>query len=64
MIPALDEARTQSDLVRRDRDGGGYASVPFPAALEAGADDYIRKPIEPARFNARVRAGLRRAGRL
>ena len=29
--------------------------------LEAGADDYVRKPIEPARFVARARAALRRA---
>jgi CheY-like chemotaxis protein len=28
----------------------------------AGADDYIRKPLEPARFVARVKAALRRAG--
>jgi general secretion pathway protein E len=29
--------------------------------LERGADDYIRKPLEPARFIARVRAALRRS---
>jgi type IV pilus assembly protein PilB len=31
--------------------------------MEKGADDYIRKPIDPTRFVARVRAALRRAGR-
>ena len=31
-------------------------------AMNAGADDYIRKPLEPARFVARIRAALRRAG--
>ncbi|MEP7000120.1 MAG: ATPase, T2SS/T4P/T4SS family [bacterium] len=30
--------------------------------LDAGADDYIRKPIDPPRFLARVKAALRRAG--
>jgi type II secretory ATPase GspE/PulE/Tfp pilus assembly ATPase PilB-like protein/CheY-like chemotaxis protein len=29
--------------------------------MEEGADDYIRKPIDPPRFIARVRAALRRA---
>jgi len=29
--------------------------------MEQGADDYIRKPIEPKRFVARVKAALRRA---
>ncbi|HEY2954049.1 MAG TPA: ATPase, T2SS/T4P/T4SS family [Candidatus Eisenbacteria bacterium] len=29
--------------------------------MEAGADDYIRKPIDPARLVARVRGALRRA---
>jgi len=31
-------------------------------AMDAGADDYIRKPLEPARFVARIKAALRRAG--
>jgi CheY-like chemotaxis protein/nucleoside-triphosphatase THEP1 len=30
--------------------------------MEEGADDYIRKPLDPARFVARVKAALRRAG--
>ena len=30
--------------------------------MDEGADDYIRKPLEPARFVARVKAALRRAG--
>jgi DNA-binding response OmpR family regulator len=30
--------------------------------MEEGADDYIRKPLEPARFVARIKAALRRAG--
>jgi type II secretory ATPase GspE/PulE/Tfp pilus assembly ATPase PilB-like protein/ActR/RegA family two-component response regulator len=30
--------------------------------MDEGADDYIRKPIEPARFVARIKAALRRAG--
>jgi DNA-binding response OmpR family regulator len=29
--------------------------------MDEGADDYIRKPLEPARFVARVKAALRRA---
>ncbi|NJD20195.1 MAG: response regulator, partial [Gemmatimonadetes bacterium] len=29
--------------------------------MEEGADDYIRKPIDPPRFLTRVRAALRRA---
>jgi DNA-binding response OmpR family regulator len=29
--------------------------------IELGADDYVRKPFEPARFVARVKAALRRA---
>ncbi len=30
-------------------------------SLESGADDYLRKPIDPQRFLARVRGALRRA---
>jgi type II secretory ATPase GspE/PulE/Tfp pilus assembly ATPase PilB-like protein/ActR/RegA family two-component response regulator len=31
------------------------------AAIERGADDYVRKPLEPPRFIARIKAALRRA---
>jgi len=30
------------------------------ALMDAGADDYIKKPIDPTRFVARVKALLRR----
>lgn len=41
----------------------GTASEEMEALLmDEGADDYIRKPIEPALFVARVKAALRRAG--
>ena len=29
--------------------------------VDEGADDYIRKPLDPVRFVARVKAALRRA---
>jgi two-component system, OmpR family, response regulator ResD len=32
-----------------------------PLLIESGADDYLRKPLDPRRFVARVRAALRRA---
>ncbi|MEO8140659.1 MAG: ATPase, T2SS/T4P/T4SS family, partial [Gemmatimonadota bacterium] len=41
----------------------GAASEELEAQLmEEGADDYIRKPLAPARFVARIKAALRRAG--
>jgi two-component system response regulator MprA len=30
--------------------------------MDAGADDYIRKPLQPERFLSRIRAVLRRRG--
>jgi DNA-binding response OmpR family regulator len=30
--------------------------------LDAGADDYLRKPIDPVRLLARIKATLRRTG--
>ena len=29
--------------------------------MEEGADDYIRKPIDPPRFQSRIKAAVRRA---
>ena len=29
--------------------------------IEMGADDYLRKPLDPGRLQARIRAALRRA---
>ena len=62
------------EVLRRIRSSVSTAGVPVVVltgsegdevevdAMNAGADDYIRKPIEPARFVARVKAALRRAG--
>jgi type II secretory ATPase GspE/PulE/Tfp pilus assembly ATPase PilB-like protein/ActR/RegA family two-component response regulator len=62
------------DVLRRIRGAASTAGVPVVVltgsegdevevdAMNAGADDYIRKPLEPARFVARVKAALRRAG--
>ena len=41
---------------------GSSDSVTEIHMMEQGADDYIRKPIDPPRFVARVKAALRRAG--
>jgi type II secretory ATPase GspE/PulE/Tfp pilus assembly ATPase PilB-like protein/CheY-like chemotaxis protein len=42
--------------------GSDNATVTEAELLDAGADDYLRKPIDPARFTARVKAALRRRG--
>jgi DNA-binding response OmpR family regulator len=34
-----------------------------PELMDEGADDYLRKPIDPARFVSRVKAVLRRSAR-
>jgi DNA-binding response OmpR family regulator len=34
------------------------------AALDAGADDYLLKPVDAARLRAHLRAGARRVARL
>ncbi len=61
------------DLLRKIRSTPRVAGVPVVVltgaseveteveVLELGADDYIRKPIEPKRFGMRVKAALRRA---
>ncbi len=45
-------------IVLTGTDGAGTE----PDLLDAGADDYVRKPLDPVRFAARVRAALRRVG--
>lgn len=61
------------DVLRRLRGAVATAGLPVvvltgsseadeePILIEEGADDYIRKPIDPARFVARIKAALRRA---
>ncbi len=75
MVLDLDMPRLMgADLLRIARSSPRTAGLPIvvltsssnmPSEVELideGADDYILKPIEPARFLARVRAALRRAG--
>ena len=61
------------EVLRRIRSSAATASLPVLVLtgspdpdlevrlMEDGADDYIRKPLEPKRFVARVKAALRRA---
>ena len=63
-----------NELIRRLRSSLRTATLPVVVLtgtdqhdaevrlMDAGADDYIRKPIDPPRFLARVKAALRRAG--
>ena len=69
-MPGLDGA----EVLRRARSGMATAGLPVivvtsdereaseVALLEAGADDYLRKPVDPRLFVTRIRAALRRAG--
>jgi type II secretory ATPase GspE/PulE/Tfp pilus assembly ATPase PilB-like protein/ActR/RegA family two-component response regulator len=64
---------TGLEVLERVRGGAATATLPVivltgasgdeaeVTAIDRGADDYVRKPIEPARFIARVKAALRRA---
>jgi type IV pilus assembly protein PilB len=72
MILDLDMPRvTGLDVLKRIRADRSTAAMPVivltgsdsseGAVMDAGADDYIRKPIDPERLLARVRAVLRRA---
>jgi CheY-like chemotaxis protein len=63
-----------AELLRRLKADGSTAAIPVvvltgaqdaaaeAALIEDGADDYMRKPIDPRLFLARVAATLRRAG--
>ncbi len=75
MVSDLDMPRLNGyDLLRLARSGARTAALPIVVLtgeedpeteaklIEQGADDYIRKPIDPVRFVARVKAVLRRAG--
>jgi two-component system response regulator MprA len=62
-----------AELLTELRDSGESAGIPVivltgsdendqeSSLMDAGADDYIRKPIDPVRFISRIRAALRRA---
>ena len=56
-LRALPRTAGVSIMVATSEDGAATEAQ----LIEAGADDYVRKPLEPARFVARVRAALRRA---
>lgn len=75
VISDLDMPRLNGyDLLRLARGGARTAALPIVVLtgeedpeteaklIAEGADDYIRKPIDPVRFIARVKAVLRRAG--
>ncbi len=71
MLPGVDGIEVCRRIRRDDLGGGGGLPVILLTArgddldvvlgLEAGADDYVVKPVEPRVLDARIRAVLRRA---
>ncbi len=71
MLPGVDGIEVCRRIRRDDLCGGGALPVILLTArgddldvvlgLEAGADDYVVKPVEPRVLDARIRAVLRRA---
>ncbi|XRQ03365.1 response regulator [Actinomadura welshii] len=71
MLPGIDGIEVCRRIRRDDLCGGGSLPVILLTArgddldivlgLEAGADDYVVKPVEPRVLDARIRAVLRRA---
>jgi type II secretory ATPase GspE/PulE/Tfp pilus assembly ATPase PilB-like protein/CheY-like chemotaxis protein len=74
MVLDLDMPRMSGhEVLRRVRKSVATAALPVVVltgtvdqnaeveVMEAGADDYVRKPVDPPRFAARVKAALRRA---
>jgi two-component system response regulator MtrA len=68
MLPGIDGF----EVCRRIRAGGSVPIIMFTArsddldvvsGLEAGADDYVVKPVQPRVLDARIRAVLRRSDR-
>src|ERR1700743_3531322 len=68
MLPGLDGF----EVCRRPRRGGDIPVIMLTArgddldivgGLEAGADDYVVKPVEPRVLDARIRAVIRRTAR-
>ncbi|TDC70027.1 response regulator transcription factor [Actinomadura sp. GC306] len=72
MLPGIDGIEVCRRIRRDDARGGAALPVILLTArgddldivlgLEAGADDYVVKPVEPRVLDARIRAVLRRTG--
>jgi CheY-like chemotaxis protein len=61
LLRAIRAQESTSDLPLIVLTHGTSADPSVCALMDAGADDYLRKPIEAARLIARVKAALRRA---
>jgi two-component system OmpR family response regulator len=68
-MPRMDGRSVMSELKSSDATAripvvvltGATSETAETELIEQGADDYVRKPIDPTRFTARVKAVLRRA---